>query len=188
MTLHKYTIFIIIGCIILVFLFLYYLYTRKKYDYIGFSLKDLEELTDTNENIMVKFWKYFNKNKKQESHPRINKTENKCRKILERIYGLPFETIRPDWLKSPKTGKNLELDCYNQQLNIALEFNGKQHYSYVPYFHKSKKEFFSQVHRDDWKRKKCIEKGITLIEIPYWVIDTELEKYIREQLITKQKL
>lgn len=116
------------------------------------------------------------------------KMEEKCRTILQNIYGVPFPSKRPSFLKSPKTNKNLELDCYNEQLGIALEYNGVQHYSYTPYFHKDKKNFYSQVHRDNWKRNKCWEHGITLIEIPYTVPENELEQYIFRKLKQYRKI
>lgn len=128
---------------------------------------------------------FFNKKQKKK---RENKTENKCRSILEKIYNRSFPSIRPDYLKNPKTGKNLELDCYNDELKLALEYNGIQHYKYSPYFHKSKKDFYSQVHRDDWKRDKCQEMGITLIEVPHWVASYRLEPFIVNELKKKGKL
>lgn len=126
---------------------------------------------------------FFQKEKKRKKCE--NKTENKCRSIIEKIFNRPFPSVRPDFLKSPRTGKNLELDCYNSDLNIALEYNGVQHYKYSPYFHKSKKDFYSQVHRDDWKRKKCKEHNIVLLEIPYWITETNLESHIRKELTDK---
>jgi len=120
--------------------------------------------------------------------PKINKTENKCRNIIENIYKASFPSVRPDFLQSPKTGRNLELDCYNEQLGIALEYNGIQHYKYSPHFHKCKKDFYSQVHRDDWKRQKCRERGITLIEIPYWITPDNLETFIVKELRKYGKL
>ena len=73
----------------------------------------------------------------------------------------------------------------NEELRIALEYNGQQHYTYTPYFHKSKKNFYSQVHRDDWKRSRCRELGIRLIEVPYWVTPIDLEDYIVRELKKK---
>jgi len=120
----------------------------------------------------------------KKKHKRVNKTENKCRGILEKIYKAKFPSCRPDFLKNPDTKHNLELDCYNKDLNIALEYNGEQHYFYVPTFHKTKKAFYSQVFRDDWKRNKCKEMGIHLIEIPYWaqhVLDNYIHKELRKK-------
>jgi hypothetical protein len=32
--------------------------------------------------------------------------------------------VRPDFLKNPATGRNLEIDCFNNQLKIGLEYQG----------------------------------------------------------------
>jgi len=110
------------------------------------------------------------------------KMEEECRRILEGLFDKTFVSIRPEFLKSPMTKKNLELDCYNEELKLALEYNGKQHYSYCPYFHKNKKAFYAQVHRDNWKRQRCMEYGITLIEVPYYIPKEELPQFIIKQL------
>lgn len=155
--------------------FVWWLKNRTKYDYAGIKHYHVTP-------ILGHFVKQFTKIK---HHKRVNKTEEMCRKILRKIYNQPFPSVRPDWLKSPLTRKNLELDCYNEKLQIALEYNGQQHYTYTPHFHKSKKCFYAQVHRDDWKRKRCREKGIRLIEIPYWVSPIDLEDYIIKELRKK---
>jgi len=125
---------------------------------------------------------FFNPYAKKKSPRRYDKTEKECRKILEQHFQAEFPSARPDFLKSPVTKKNLELDCYNPDLQLALEYNGKQHYTYTPHFHKSKKDFYSQVHRDDWKRKRCRELGIKLIEVPYWITIPKLKNYILKQI------
>jgi hypothetical protein len=166
-------IFFIIGLV-------YWIYRKKeRYNYKG--IKEYKNVSIF-DSFINHFSTIFKKDKKK---PRQNKTENKCRKILENIYKRPFPTKRPDFLKSPMTKMNLELDCYNEELKLALEYNGPQHYKYIPHFHKNKRAFYAQVHRDDWKRKKCRELGITLIEIPYWVIDVDLRDYIIKELRKK---
>lgn len=158
---------------------------HKKYKYIG--------VRDKHNSMFGNIFKFFTlrplstlNNVKQK---RENKTENICRGIIERIYNKPFPSIRPDFLKSPMTKRNLELDCYNDELKIALEYNGQQHYQYTPRLHrKGKHQFYSQVHRDDWKRKKCKELGITLVEIPYWITVPNLEDFIRKELVKKKVL
>jgi len=175
--------------IVLVLGIVWWLYINRDVNYKGLSQDVIDTINSDHpsDSILSKFYKYFSQHKHKKPK-RENKTENICRKILEKIYGDSFGTVRPDWLRSPKTGKNLELDCYNEKLRLALEFNGKQHYAYTPYFHKSKKDFFAQVHRDDWKRKKCQAHGITLVEIPYWVTEVDMEKYIKTQLAKKGML
>jgi hypothetical protein len=113
--------------------------------------------------------------------PRESKGEAECRRVLQRIFKKPFPSKRPDFLRNPVTGGsfNLELDCYNSNLGLAVEYNGIQHYKYTPYFHRSKDHFMNQKYRDDMKKRICKENNIVLIEVPYTV---KFEK-IREFLV-----
>ena len=59
---------------------------------------------------------------------KISKGEQKCKETLEKIYGKEFLCVRPDFLRNPETNRKLELDCYNEELKLAVEYNGIQHY------------------------------------------------------------
>src|SRR5579872_232821 len=100
------------------------------------------------------------------------KSENKCKMILEKYFNKPFEKIRPNFLKY-KTGNNLELDMYNDELKVACEYNGIQHSKFSPFFHKNYQDFINQQERDNFKKKKCEEMGIKLIIVPHNIIDLE---------------
>ncbi len=91
-----------------------------------------------------------------------SRSEELCREIFEKHYNAKFPTKKPKFLEG------LELDGYNKELNIAFEYNGKQHYEYIPHFHKNGKEdFIKQQERDRKKYRICAEKNIKLILIPY---------------------
>ena len=61
---------------------------------------------------------------------------------------------RPDWLKYT-TGCNLELDYYCEELKLAFEYNGIQHYKYSSKFHNNNIEnFYKQQERDKFKKQK----------------------------------
>jgi hypothetical protein len=110
------------------------------------------------------------------------KCENRVRAILEGIYRVPFPSVRPSFLKNPASNKNLELDCYNSNLNLAVEYNGIQHYKFVPRFHRSPQDLEGQKYRDNFKAQKCKELGINLIVVPYTVKYNDLKPYIMEEL------
>lgn len=74
------------------------------------------------------------------------------------------ENIRPDWLIGSK-GERLELDFYIEDLNIAIEVQGKQHYEYTPRFHASYQAFQAQQERDIAKRAGCDLFGVLLFEV-----------------------
>lgn len=113
-----------------------------------------------------------------------SKGETECRRSLESILKKPFAKARPDFLRNEVTGGvyNMELDCYNPELKIAIEYNGQQHYRFIPYFHRNKDRFINQRYRDVLKRKLCEENGVTLIEVPYTVPLNEIENFLRKKL------
>lgn len=163
----------VIGIIILIAIFVWFLrkQPKGKYKFLGISGKDI---------------KFKKPRKGPSSH---SKKEEKCRNILERIYFKPFPSARPNFLKNPATGKNLEIDCYNKSLKIGLEYDGKQHAEYNPFFHrKGPIEFTYQVKKDEWKNEKCKKEGICLIRVPHWIPDIDLENFIRNKLRKAGKL
>lgn len=58
----------------------------------------------------------------------------------------------------------MELDVYLPKHNLAFEYQGEHHFLDIYALgHR-----WRQKQRDMEKKKLCQEKGITLIEIPYW--------------------
>ena len=124
-------------------------------------------------------------NKTSRKPPRESKGETECRRVLELIFNRKFDKDRPDFLRNPVTGGdfNLELDCFNSDLKIAVEYNGIQHYQYIPFFHKNKEAFLNQKYRDDMKRRICKENGILLIEVPYTIKIEDIKGFIEKSLM-----
>jgi hypothetical protein len=91
--------------------------------------------------------------------------ESFCRRTIEYYFKRPFLKVRPSWLKNPKTNYRLELDGFNEELGIAFECDGEQHYKYPNFLHNSKKLFINQQERDRLKNKLCKENGIELVRI-----------------------
>jgi hypothetical protein len=116
--------------------------------------------------------------------PKESRGEKECRRVLNSIFNKPFKNCRPDFLLNPVTGSrfNLELDCYDESLKLAVEYNGIQHYKYVPYFHKNKESFYNQKYRDDLKRRLCIDNRVNLIEVPNTVDVNKIEGFLRDKL------
>ena len=51
---------------------------------------------------------------------------------------------------------------------VAIEYNGRQHYDYVPYFHKGGvTDLFKQQKRDKLVKEWCEKHNIQFLEIPY---------------------
>jgi hypothetical protein len=137
-------------------------YGKKSYKSISFAWNDLNSALST-----------LTKKK-----PIYKKHEQRSRLILENLLHAPFTSIRPNFLKY-HTGKNLELDGYNPELNVAFEYQGIQHRQFTPMFHKRYLDFDKQVQRDTWKHNKCKELGIKLLCIPDTIHFDDLDEYIK---------
>lgn len=101
-------------------------------------------------------------------------SEEKVRFIFEFLFNKPF-------LKTRKAlDTNLELDGFNEELQLAFEYQGIQHYKYDSYFYKTIEEFEKRKNLDLLKVKKCIEKDVKLVIIPYnsYIDDKSLADYI----------
>ena len=48
-------------------------------------------------------------------------------------------------------------DIFNDELQLGIEYNGRQHYEFTPYFHKNEQAFLDQKYRDELKYKRCKE-------------------------------
>jgi hypothetical protein len=90
--------------------------------------------------------------------------EGICRGILECVFGKEFPKVRLKEMKLA-TGRALEFDCYNEELKIALEHQGMQHFK-AQRFWGGVKALNSQLVRDKIKSDFASKKGIVLLTIP----------------------
>lgn len=93
------------------------------------------------------------------------------RGLVESHYNAKFPTVRPDWMQSPVTGLNLELDLFNADLNIAFEYHGPQHF--LPIY--GAERLAVSARNDKLKREICAKNGVTLFEIHYVDPNTKSE-------------
>jgi hypothetical protein len=117
-------------------------------------------------------------------------SQNKVKRILEALFGKPFPTIKPEWLRMPN-GNKLELDGYCEELKIAFEYQGRQHDDFVPHWHKTVERFELQRSHDAIKLQRCKENGVKLIiikerdkiypAIGREIVNLSLKKYISSQ-------
>lgn len=91
------------------------------------------------------------------SNNRVSKFESLSREYLEFYYKNEdvIYNYRPDWLKNPKTGYNLEIDIFYPKLKFGLEVNGATH------------SFEYQQYKDNVKKEICSSMGINLISITH---------------------
>jgi hypothetical protein len=107
--------------------------------------------------------------------------EVECRRVAEKLTGFPFPKHRPVFLRNVVTDSNLELDCYCKELAVAIEYNGRQHYEYTPYFHSSRDAFNTTRYRDEMKARLCKDNGISLIVVPYSVPVSKIEAHLSQE-------
>lgn len=63
--------------------------------------------------------------------------------------------------------KTQYLDFYINQIKLAIEVHGQQHYKFNTMFHASAQDFINQRKNDSDKREWCEINNITIVELPY---------------------
>lgn len=104
-------------------------------------------------------------------------SEKLCEKSLRMIFYKDikiFKNYRPEWLKNPKTGRNLEIDFYLPHIKVAFEIQGPHHY-----------DDFNQIENDYIKEKLLEKNKITLIKLSIFQISPSL---IRKKIINYTNL
>jgi hypothetical protein len=109
---------------------------------------------------------------------RGGRAESMCRRVIELMFKSTFVLAHPEWLRSPVTGRTLELDGYNQELGIAFEYQGVQHYEAIGYFEKDQVERTRE--RDRIKAGICWDHGVSLIVVPAFHDLNDVEGVLRQ--------
>lgn len=166
--------------LIFILLIVWFLWGGEKVEFIGFRGLDLSK-------FFIKVKPPPPPSPPSQSNPIIpkltmvpakSKGEQIACQAASQIYGVPFTSIRPDFLKNPETNRPLEIDCYNHDLKIGIEYNGEQHYVFPNGFHRRYDEFEKQLRRDQFKVEMCDRLGIYLITVPYTVPHDRIKDYI----------
>ena len=69
---------------------------------------------------------------------------------------------------------------YNDELKLAVEYNGVQHYKFSRFFHKTNEDFEKLQEHDIIKKDLCEKKGVNLIVIKY--TETDIKKFLTNEL------
>lgn len=113
--------------------------------------------------------------------------ERICRSYFRQIFGLPFPKRRPRWLKNSR-GNQMELDGYCQELYLAFEHQGGQHYEKSHHFGQSDQDFTKRQIDDRAKVQLCKERGIRLVCVPALFTMTKLDDFQQWLYTECQKL
>lgn len=182
----KYGWYIMIILILFVFVVLFFINYFSEKQESGTSIT----WSDIYEHILWVLFRPIDTPRSNKSYRQRNssstcasKGEEMCKSFIEFYFQKPFHKIRPEFLRNPVTGENLELDLYNPELRLAIEYNGSQHYHYNSFMHKnSRDKFQNQQYRDLIKKDLCSKASITLIIVPYTIPHDKIGSFLFEEL------
>ncbi len=106
----------------------------------------------------------------------VSAGHKKARYLLKELF--PFDPILEE-LTLPGTRPKLYADFFIVAQMLMVEVQGRQHYEYVPFFHKTIHNFFKSKKRDRLKAEWCENNDITLVDLN----DQESINEWREQIL-----
>lgn len=184
----------LVGITIIFFLLYWLFFTRHKsegsyassYFYAPFmnKMKKKGMFARMDDYVPISTTSYQNSpRKKTRQVSQSSKGERICKNYLEYIFERPFQKVRPPFLYNTVTSENLELDMYNQEVNLACEYQGRQHYEYIPFFHgPTRDKFQNQKYRDERKAELCRKNRVPLLIVPYTVPNEKIPQFIQKEL------
>lgn len=114
-------------------------------------------------------------------------SQERCGAVLRQLFPKHVfaQNVRPKWNLNPVTKRALELDWYCEELKLAVEYQGEQHYKPVAKFHGAdekvaEKKFAEQRARDLLKQANCDAMGVHLVCVPFTYRDRVREFLLRD--------
>ncbi len=104
-------------------------------------------------------------------------SERICRAIFEQMFKKAFPKIKPFWLINSR-GNRMELDGYCEDLKLAFEYHGAQHYKHNSFFHRDDNSLSLRRQDDLLKSNLCKMNGINLIEVPFFIAISDMPTFI----------
>lgn len=154
---------------------------KNNVEIIGKYNNNIKEKIDVKCSICGRGWKttveslYY----KNSACKMCNTKEIKIYNILNSVYGA--DVIHHYSISRQESW--IVVDFFINNHNIIVEYNGKQHYEPVRFggcdIEKAKENLNRQMIRDLWVSEYCKNNNITLINIPYWVEISDVERIVR---------
>ena len=110
-----------------------------------------------------------------------NVHENLFRKAMGNVTGVEFPTSTPDWLRNEQ-GYQLEIDGFNEELMIGFEYQGRQHFEFVEFFHTDTDGLEKRKSNDAIKKRILANRGVTMLYPDYKLSISEYESFIHSNL------
>ena len=144
----------------------------NKYTYIKQSYKNTREYIDIICPNHGLFKQRANSHLQGHGCPICNQSKGEL-EILKYLQNKGFQFEQQFKINCPqeiRSSGNIYVDFklnYNNT-QFIIEYNGKQHYDYIPYFHHGGEiDLIKQQNRDNYLKKYCELHNITLLEISY---------------------
>lgn len=109
-----------------------------------------------------------------------SRLETAWRDKFEKITGYKFPCMLPAWLSYQ--GKSLELDGYNDKLNIAFEVQGPQHTMFSKKWDEDYKDYYNRLVNDKAKELICHRQGVALFLLDYRIPQYLWGHYIKSRI------
>jgi len=97
-------------------------------------------------------------------------TQMKWKRAIKNYFSLPtLSDIQED---EQYFSHGIEIDLFLQNIALGFECQGKQHYDPISF---AEENIHDRQQFDPFKGRICHIHGVTLIELPFWIKETELE-------------
>lgn len=107
-----------------------------------------------------------------------SKSEELARVAFQHVFGTPFPKQRPKWLRNDR-GRQMELDGFAEELGIAFEYQGIQHFS-KSLFGKSVEQ---RIKDDEKKLELCLDHQVKLFYLTYQLTHQNFIQEIKRQCL-----
>jgi hypothetical protein len=129
-------------------------------------------------NLNLRKYSVYKNDDKKRSKPHLL-----ARKVISETlcgYNVLEEVKLPGSTASHKRSV-LYLDFFVPNLMLAVEVHGRQHYEYVPFFHKTKRGFILAQARDEDKTEWCKLNGVEILVLKYSESEDEWRKTLEKR-------
>ena len=115
--------------------------------------------------------------------------ERVVREYLQQLFGKQFPKAHPPWLKSSR-GTQLELDGFCEELGLAFEHQGRQHYTENSMFSEGRNSLQLRKNLDREKELLCRKNKVELIIFPQLgeILSHEKINEFMRKVLTRKKI
>lgn len=152
----------------------------NKYSYLNQKEKNLQIVCPSCKNTFTSSLVNFTQYKGQVCPDCFGIESNGERKIREFLEKNNMSFVQEKWFSDCKDKKPLPFDFYIPNINLIIEFDGRQHYEETGVFSESLEKI---QHHDKIKTDYCIKNNIGILRIPYWNYD-KIDTILQKQLFT----